>query len=166
MANTDERVGISTRIDARMGQARALARLLDSAIRVPGTGIRFGLDSLLGVIPGLGDAAGAVFSGYLVLLAAQLGVPKPLIARMVANVAIDTVVGGIPVLGDLFDVAWKSNTRNLALLESYIGAPPARHEPPTGKGFVIGAIALIVLLLVGGIWLAFVVVNALVGAIG
>jgi hypothetical protein len=80
---------------------------------------------------------------------------------MLANVAIDTAGGSVPILGDLFDVAWKSNTRNLELLEQFAGSPtPAK--PIASKGLIIGALALMALLVIGGIWLAVVVIKALV----
>lgn len=131
-----------------------MARLLDSVARVPGTNIRFGLDAVLGLVPGLGDAAGAVFSGYLILLGSRTGLPSHIITRMVTNVAIDTVVGAVPVLGDLFDVAWKSNTRNLALLEEFSEPATLESRSPTNRLAVIVAITILVLLLAGAIWLA------------
>jgi hypothetical protein len=97
-----------------------MSRLLDSAFLIPGTRYRFGFDALVGLVPGLGDAVGAVFSGYIILQASRLGAPRSVVTRMIANVAVDTLVGAIPLLGDLFDVAWKSNLRNVALLESYL----------------------------------------------
>jgi hypothetical protein len=104
---------------------RALSRLLDSAFVIPGTRYRFGLDALIGLVPGLGDAVSAVFSGYLILQASRLGAPRSVVNRMIANVALDTVVGWVPLLGDLFDVAWKSNNRNMALLEEHLRQPAA-----------------------------------------
>lgn len=104
---------------------RSLSRLLDSAFVIPGTRYRFGLDALIGLVPGLGDAISAVFSGYIILQASRLGAPKSVVTRMIANVAIDTVVGWVPVLGDLFDVAWKSNVKNMALLENHVRQPAA-----------------------------------------
>ena len=104
---------------------RSLSRLLDSAFVIPGTRYRFGLDALIGLVPGLGDAISAVFSGYIILQASRLGAPKSLVTRMIANVAVDTVVGWVPVLGDLFDVAWKSNLKNMALLENHVRQPAA-----------------------------------------
>lgn len=104
---------------------RALSRLLDSAFVIPGTRYRFGLDALIGLVPGLGDAVSAVFSGYLILQASRLGAPRSVVNRMIANVALDTAVGWVPLLGDLFDVAWKSNNRNMALLEEHLRQPAA-----------------------------------------
>ena len=133
--------------DASVGRARALARLLDSAVTVPGTNIRFGADSLIGLIPGLGDVAGAVLSGYIVLVATRLGAPASVVARMLLNVGIDTLVGSVPVLGDLFDVAWKSNQMNVALLERHVAAPVATRRTSRWlmTGVVVVAIGLFVL---------------------
>ena len=107
--------------DDPLARARTLTNLLDNAVRVPGTSMRFGLDPVLGLVPGLGDVAGAALSGYVVLLASQLGAPTTVIVRMLGNVVIDTVGGTFPVIGDLFDAGWKSNSRNLALLERHLG---------------------------------------------
>lgn len=165
MADTHEIIGLKPARNTGIQRARAMARLLDSAARVPGTNIRFGLDAVLGLVPGLGDAAGAAFSGYLILLGSRTGLPKHVITRMVANVAVDTIVGAVPVLGDLFDVAWKSNSRNLALLEEF-SAPAAREKSAAASwGVVIAAITILALLLAGGIWLAVLAIRALAGAV-
>jgi hypothetical protein len=135
-----------------LSRARILTRLLDSAARVPGTNFRFGLDPLLGLIPGLGDMTGAALSGYLVLLASRHGAPRAVIVRMLGNVAIDTVVGTMPVLGDLFDAGWKSNTRNLALLERHVGQPIS--EKPASRIVVWLTILGLVLLGIGALLVA------------
>ncbi len=140
-------------------KVRSLARLLDTAIRIPGTNIRFGLDSILGLIPGLGDVSGAALSGYIVLSAARLGVPRAVLGRMVLNLGVDTIVGTIPLLGDLFDVGFKANVRNAALLEKHIGEPVAAHK--TSKWVIVAAVAGIVLLALGGIALTVMVVRGL-----
>lgn len=114
---------VNTREPPQVGHLRALSRLLDNAFVIPGTGYRFGVDALIGLVPGLGDAVSAVFSSYIVLQASRLGAPKAVVSRMIANIAIDTVVGWVPILGDLFDVAWKSNAKNMALLEEHISQP-------------------------------------------
>ena len=140
-----------------LDRVRSLTRLLDTAAQIPGTRVRFGLDSILGLVPGLGDVAGAALSGYMVLLASRMGAPQSVIARMLANVAIDTVGGAVPVLGDLFDVAWKSNSRNLALLERVVGdtTPVAgRVEPPASRTGVILTLLALLLLVVAGVVLA------------
>jgi hypothetical protein len=98
---------------------RRWARLFDSAFRVPGTQITFGLDPILGLIPGLGDVTSPVLSLFFLWHGLRLGVPKVVLARMVVNVLIDAGVGAIPIVGDLFDFGWKANAWNLALLERH-----------------------------------------------
>lgn len=99
-----------------LARLKRLARIMDSALAIPGTRIRFGADSALGLIPGAGDAIGLGLSAYALIEAMRLGAPSRLIARMIGNVAIDTSLGAIPVAGDIFDLLFKSNTRNLKLL--------------------------------------------------
>jgi hypothetical protein len=98
------------------------AWLLDSAFRVPGTNIRVGLEPLLGFVPGIGDALGKALSLYLVYEAWRLGVPAPLLLRMIGNVAVDTLIGAVPVVGDLGDVFWRANRMNIALLDAYLAS--------------------------------------------
>ena len=162
MAFTDEKVGLKV-VDSRLAQVRAIAKMLDTAIQVPGTGIRFGLDAILGIIPGLGDTAGAIFSGYLILLGSRMGLPQSVITRMVANVAIDTIVGGIPILGDLFDVAWKSNIRNLKLLEQSVD--PAYEHKPVSPLIIGSALLVLLLLIAGGIWIAAFATRTVISAV-
>ena len=94
-----------------------LARLLDDLFVIPGTNWRFGLDAVVGLIPGLGDLITSAFSFLIVFAAWQRGLPRVTIARMVGNIAIDTLVGAMPIVGDVFDAAWKSNKKNVALLK-------------------------------------------------
>lgn len=101
-----------------------LSHLLDDFLRIPGTQIRFGLDGIIGLIPGVGDVIGAMASWIIILAAWLRGVPRITLARMLANVAIETVIGSVPVLGDAFDIAWKANRRNFALLERSVGTIP------------------------------------------
>lgn len=103
-------------------QVDALAWLLDNSIRLPG-GFRVGIDALIGLIPFLGDAAGVLFSAFIVRQAARLGAPRSLLLRMAMNVAVEGLVGMIPFAGDLFDAAWKANQRNARLLGSYLDNP-------------------------------------------
>lgn len=105
-----------------MRRLERLATLLDSAIVIPGTGLRFGIDALLGLFPGGGDVVGAALSGYIVYESWRLGVPKAALARMIANVAADTVLGAVPIAGDLFDAAWKANLRNIEILRAHVRA--------------------------------------------
>jgi hypothetical protein len=100
-----------------------LSRVLDTWFRVPGTSIRFGLDGIVGFIPGVGDLLGGLASCIIVLAAYFRGVALVTIARMVANVGIEVLVGMVPVLGNLFDIAWRANRRNYHLLERSLAAP-------------------------------------------
>ena len=104
----------------RIARIDALSRLMDTAFVVPGTGIRFGLDALIGLVPGVGDMITTVISLYIVNEARALGAPPWLVARMVANVALDGLVGAVPLVGDAFDVAFRANRRNMALLLDHL----------------------------------------------
>ncbi|MER9522117.1 DUF4112 domain-containing protein [Mesorhizobium sp. M0292] len=97
-----------------------LAALLDSRWRIPGTSIRFGLDALVGLFPVLGDAATGIVSAYIVLRARNVGAGNGLVARMLGNVLLDTLVGSVPILGSIFDVYFKANNRNITLLRRHI----------------------------------------------
>jgi Domain of unknown function (DUF4112) len=100
-----------------------LSHLLDDFIRIPGTPIRFGLDGIVGFIPGIGDLIGGLASCIIIVAAWVRGVSYVVVARMVANVAIEVIVGSIPVLGDMFDIAWRANRRNYALLTGSVYEP-------------------------------------------
>jgi hypothetical protein len=163
VADTDEKVGLTRARNARVARVRSIAKLLDSAIRIPGTRIRFGVDAVVGLIPGLGDVAGAVFSGYLILLGSRMGLPPHIITRMVTNVAIDTIAGGVPILGDLFDVAWKSNLKNVALLEQFTDPQGTAEASSVSRWIIAGALLILLLLVIGGIWLAVMVIRMLLG---
>jgi NAD/NADP transhydrogenase beta subunit len=142
-------------------RVRAIAVLLDDALRVPGTNIRFGIDPLIGMIPGLGDLLGGAASAYIILEAARAGAPASLLLRMTLNVGLDTLVGALPVVGDLFDFAWKSNARNVRLFSQHVEAPAQTRR---------ASIALVVLLLailagiaIGAAILAVYVIRRLIG---
>ena len=111
----------------RIERLRRLARTLDALGRVPGTRLRFGLDSIIGLAPVAGDAVMTMISLYIVVEAARLGLPRHKIRRMLANVAIEAVVGSVPLLGDIFDTIWKANLRNIAIIDAHLaqGREPA-----------------------------------------
>ncbi|RAX41074.1 DUF4112 domain-containing protein [Rhizobium tropici] len=106
---------------ARLRRMRGLARLMDTALRIPGTGFSFGVDSLIGLDPGVGDFAGAAVSLYIVNEARRLGVPNDKLLKMLANIGFDAAAGSVPLVGDLFDVYFKSNRRNLDLVLEHFG---------------------------------------------
>lgn len=129
----------------RIQRLRRFSHLLDNAIIIPGTGYRIGLDPLIGLIPGGGDTVGMIFSSAIVLEAARMGATKSVLGQMVFNILLETVAGTVPVLGDIFDVTWKSNVRNIVLLEDHLKiAHPTR---PRNQGFAI--------LLIIGLFLVF-----------
>ena len=112
------------RIEQRLSR---LATTLDSAFVIPLTGIRFGLDAILGLVPALGDLVGAGLSGYLILEARRLGASPAMLARMAGNVAVDTVFGSVPLVGSVFDIYYKANKRNIAILHEHLNELRSRH---------------------------------------
>ncbi len=118
-----------------------LSHILDDFLRIPGTSIRFGLDGIVGLIPGIGDLIGGIASCVIIFAAWTRGVPYVTVAQMVANVGIEVVVGSIPVLGDMFDIAWRANRRNYALLAGTL-AEPRKHTIHSWI-FLIGLFALL-----------------------
>ena len=113
----------SARDDGRLAHLRRLAWWLDEGIRVPGTRIRFGLDPILGLVPGLGDVAGALLGGAILMEAYRRQLSRTTLIRMAANIILDTAAGAIPLLGDALDFVWKSNRRNLDILEKHSSKP-------------------------------------------
>ena len=131
--------------DARMLAAlRRWSAVLDTAFRIPGTNVRFGLDPVLGLVPGMGDVTTPLFSAVLLLQAVRLRIPKVVQLRMLLNAAIDLAIGLVPLVGDLFDFAWKANVRNLALLERY--ARPGARATRADWVFVLGVLGVLGLL--------------------
>jgi hypothetical protein len=128
-------------------RVNVVASVLDDAIRVPGTNFRFGVDPLVGLIPGLGDLLGGAASAYIILEAARAGAPSSVLLRMAMNVGIDTLIGGLPILGDLFDFAWKSNTKNARLLARHVEAPTQTKRASTA--LVVLLVAAIAAVAVG-----------------
>src|SRR5512133_1298806 len=124
-----------------------LAWLLDSSLRLPGFNFRIGVDAVLGLIPGFGDAAGVVLSSYIVHQAWRLGVPRSVLLRMWLNIMIEGVVGAVPLLGDIFDAAWKANMRNVALLEAHMQHP---QRTATASRTLLAALAFTVVAMVAG----------------
>ena len=122
-AQPDDAESLPDAVDeAAVQRMQFVARLLDDSIRLPGTEFRIGLDPIVGVLPVAGDAVAAALSGYIILESARLGVSYLTLLRMLANVGVDFAVGSVPVVGDIFDVAWKANVRNLQLALADLGA--------------------------------------------
>ena len=151
---------------AALAHLRGLSRALDGAVTIPGTGIRLGLDPLIGLVPVLGDWVGGLLSGYIVVRAAGLGASLATLLRMLGNLGLDALVGSVPVLGDIFDLGFRANQRNLELLRKHLGAPVQRRR--TDRWFVAGLIGALVLLVVAtialSVWLVAALVHAVAGA--
>jgi hypothetical protein len=152
---------VGTLQERRLDRMRRVGWLLDNSIPVPGTRFRLGIDQIIGLVPGIGDLVGGALSLYIIVEAYRLGVPRSLLARMGWNVAVDTLVGEVPVLGDLFDIGFKANIRNLALLDGHFQRPSdlRRSSRWTLALIVLG----LVLLTAGAVALAVVLVRALSG---
>ena len=142
-----------------------LSHVLDDFIKIPGTSIRFGLDGIVGVIPGIGDIIGGIASCIIIIAAWARGVSYVTVARMVTNVAIEVVVGSIPILGDMFDIAWRANRRNYALLVGSVDEPQ-KHTLQSwlflaGVCVVLAALVLLPMLLLT--WLFGSLIHTLFG---
>jgi hypothetical protein len=107
----------------RLDRLETLVRFLETAIRIPGTRIRFGADAIVGLVPGLGDLVGGLLAALVISEGIRSGVPRPVLVRMFWNVAVDVALGAVPGVGDAFDLFWKAGVRNLALLRRYHDQP-------------------------------------------
>ncbi|MEJ7823100.1 MAG: DUF4112 domain-containing protein [Chitinophagaceae bacterium] len=135
-----------------------LAKLMDAQFKVPGTNIRFGLDSLIGLIPGVGDLSTFAVSGYMLWIMANNGASGFLLARMVLNILIDAIVGMVPLLGDIFDIAFKANIRNMRLMQQHY--TEGRHKGSAWK--IILPVLIVLFVIIGGIiWLTYKLLAAL-----
>ena len=146
---------------SRMRDVERLARLLDDVATIPGTRIRVGLDSLLGLLPAGGDVSGGALSAWILVAAARRGAPPSVIARMGGNVLIDTIAGAVPVLGDLFDVAFRANRRNVDLLRRYVETPGAVHR--SSRAVVAVVLLLLLAALIGAGFVAVMIVRWVIG---
>lgn len=146
---------------ATLNRLRKFSRLLDNAIGIPGTKFRVGLDPILGLIPGGGDFLGTVLSAYLVIEAARLGLPKETLFKMVSNIVLESAVGTIPVVGDLFDVAWKANTKNFELLETHLNIP--QEVEKQNYWFIVLLIAGLVVFGLGILAISFLTLKLFIG---
>ncbi len=137
---------------------RMLARLFEQAFRIPGTRIRFGLDALFGLLPGVGDIAGGLVAVYALRVARNLRAPAAVQMHMLMNIALDSLLGMIPILGDLFDFAFEAQTRNLALLERWLESPD-RQARRSRRGLVLVPLCIVIVfatLTALGIWMLFI----------
>jgi hypothetical protein len=140
---------------AKVDRLRRLSHLLDKAIPIPGTKFRFGLDPIIGLIPGGGDTVTGALSAYIVVEAARMGIPREILLQMVGNILLDSSAGLIPVLGDVFDLGWKSNVKNIALLEKHLKLNPTGDR--VDRLFLLGLILILTFIVLG-----FAVLTALI----
>jgi hypothetical protein len=141
----------------KFNRLRRLSHLLDNAIPIPGTAYRIGIDPILGLIPGGGDTVAGALGAYIVFEAARMGLPRSVIWQMVGNIIVDSLVGVIPMLGDLFDVGWKANVKNIELLEKHLLTLGDRSN--SDKLFLIGLIVLLTIIVLGFAALTITIVN-------
>jgi hypothetical protein len=137
-----------------------LALIMDDLLRLPGTKFRFGLDPIIGLLPGLGDTASAIVSALALIYAARSGVPKILLARMATNILINELVGIVPGVGDAFSFWFKSNARNYQLLKRHIGMPQQSRK--SDWIFVIVVLSLLFLIVFAGLLVSFLIIQAFV----
>lgn len=143
---------------------RWLATIMDEFLRVPGTKIRFGLDPLIGLIPGIGDTGSAMVSAFALIRAARSGVPKILLARMSVNILINELIGIVPVVGDAFSFWFKSNVRNYAILKEHTAG--SRKATRSDWVFVFGVLVLLVAVVATGIAVTFLFLHAILKLLG
>jgi hypothetical protein len=136
-----------------------LAWYLDSSIPIPGLNARIGLDPLLGLLPGIGDTIGALFSSYILAEAARLGAPKSVLLKMAFNIALEAAAGVLPVLGDFFDMAWKANQRNVQLLGDFLDQPNKAVVASRLFVWTLGALLMGLVIFIG--MLGFLLIRAL-----
>lgn len=133
-------------------QLERWAWLLDNSITIPGTSIKMGIDSLIGLIPGVGDLTGGALSSYILLQAISTGVAPVIIARMAVNIMFDSIIGMIPIVGDIFDITFKANLRNIELMTNYHNSPQEAVRRNTLSIVIISITFISTLSLV--IWIA------------
>lgn len=146
-----------------LAELQWLARWMDSLIEIPALRMRIGLDSLLGLVPGVGDFVASMVSLYILQAAGRQGVSRVTMARMGFNVLLDLLIGAIPILGDVFDVYWKANQQNVALLQRHLEANPqtSRRLQRNDWLFFAGMIAVLVLILIGSATVTYFIVTGL-----
>lgn len=154
---------VDDRRDRALAEVEAMAWLLDNSIPVPLTGgRRFGLDALIGFVPGIGDLVGGMLGLIVVWRGSRMGLPGIVVARMLLNAVVDMLIGAIPVLGDIFDLWFKGSTRNLNLMRGHLERPDrSTRDDWTAVLLIVGSVVAVV---VGVVWLAAAAIGALFGA--
>lgn len=156
--------GGDERARRELERLRLIAKLFDAAFAIPGTKWRFGIDALFGLVPGLGDIAGALVGVYALRIARNLGAPQVIQLHMLVNIALDGLIGMIPLLGDIFDFAFQAQTRNLQLLDRWLESPD-RTRRRSRRGLILMPLAILVVfatLTALGIWMLFILFHWIV----
>ncbi|MFM2312515.1 MAG: hypothetical protein RLZZ04_1791 [Cyanobacteriota bacterium] len=135
---------------SKLSKLRSISKLLDNAIAIPGTKISFGLDPILGLLPGGGDTVTGGIAAYIVIEAARMGISREILWKMVGNILIDSFAGTVPVVGDLFDLGWKANVKNIELLEKHLNITESTDKPTKADRFFIFGLILVLALIVLG----------------
>jgi hypothetical protein len=136
-----------------LARYRQFAWWLDESIKLPFVPFRIGLDAVVGLLPGAGDLVVGTMGAYALVVAWRLGAPAWVLGRMLANIGTDTILGAVPLLGDLFDAAFKANTRNRRLLEEWVARPG--HTSRRSAAWLVASILVLVAMLAGSLWLAW-----------
>jgi hypothetical protein len=150
----------SLKVNLRVNRLRRLSHFLDNAIPIPGTKIRIGIDPILGLLPGGGDTVTGALGAYIVIEAARMGVPRQVIGEMVGNIIFDSLVGVVPVLGDFFDVTWKANVKNMALVEKHLQIEPQKKK--SDFLFLIGLTLFLAIIVLGFATLTVILIHWLI----
>ena len=132
---------------SKINRLRRISNLLDNAIAIPGINYRIGLDPILGLLPGGGDTVTGALGAYIIVEAARMGIPREVVWQMVGNIIFDSVLGTVPVVGDIFDIGWKANVRNMALLEKHVNY--SQNNRKSDRLFLFGLILLLVIIVIG-----------------
>lgn len=150
------KTSIPTQQISKLTKLRRISKLLDNAIAIPGTKISFGLDPILGFLPGGGDTVTGGIAAYIVIEAARMGIPREILWKMVGNILIDSFAGTVPVVGDLFDLGWKANVKNIELLEKHLNiAESTDKSSKADRFFIFGLIFVLALIVLGFATIAF-----------
>jgi hypothetical protein len=150
--NVTDQTGLGQPQQRGLRHLGRLAKLMDAQFSIPGTDIRFGLDGIIGLIPGAGDLSTFAVSGYMLWIMANNGASGYVLARMTVNILIDALIGAIPLIGDIFDIAFKANMRNLRLMQQYY--EEGRHRGGVWK-VIIPVLAVLFLIIVAIIWVTY-----------
>ena len=136
-------------IEERMGRLKLLSQRLDDSITIPGTKYKIGVDPIIGLIPGGGDVFGAILSIYIMYSGIRMGVPRATVNKMFKNILLEFIIGCIPIVGDLFDIVWKSNQRNVKLIEESM--TPEEDSEFIGYITILTLITIMIIIVIGAI---------------